>query len=117
MYQDQLLNGKKGKVKTLYYDASPADIEITSEEESSYPGLIKDGEDKKAEKQQRITSIKRHVRFDDYFGTLATVIDLIRQNNERNIAEIDKYNQALKRITDDLMFLQHNYKIEKKQSK
>jgi len=30
----------------------------------------------KKEKEQRIRSIKSHVRYDDYFGTLATVISL-----------------------------------------
>jgi len=67
----------------------------------------------KKEKAQRIRSIKSHVRYDDYFGTLATVISLIHQK----FSEQEKYINSLKRIEDDLMFLQTSYEINKRKDK
>ncbi|MCK5510351.1 hypothetical protein KAI65_02295 [Candidatus Parcubacteria bacterium] len=48
--------------------------------------------------------LKFHIENNDYFGTLATVLDLIRQS---------KNNEALKNIRDDLVYLQKNYSINK----
>ena len=47
-----------------------------------------------------IARTKRHVKAGDYFGTLATILDLKKQ--------------GLEEFRDDLMFLQENYKIVKK---
>jgi len=49
-------------------------------------------------------SLKFHIKSQDYFGTLATVISLCRQTGR----EIPKH------IIEDLMYLQKNYRIEKK---
>ena len=48
--------------------------------------------------------LKFHIENNDYFGTLATVLDLIRQS---------KNNKTLKNIRDDLVYLQKNYSINK----
>ncbi|MCK5062161.1 hypothetical protein KAR28_06485 [Candidatus Parcubacteria bacterium] len=53
----------------------------------------------------RIKRLKFHIKNNDYFGTLATVLDLVRQS---------KNNKALKNIKDDLIHLQDNYCINKK---
>ena len=55
----------------------------------------------KKEKLNRIKSLKFHCENDDYFGTLATVLDLFRQEQ----------NSKFKRLRDDLMWLQDNKKI------
>lgn len=54
-------------------------------------------------------SVKFHVESDDYFGTLATILGLLRQTSN-----IGKGNKILKRLEKDLMFLQKNYRIIKK---
>ena len=59
-------------------------------------------------------SIEFHIRSDDYFATLATVLDLIFQQSERIIEELTGVNEQLKVLKDDLMFLQKNYKIIKR---
>lgn len=69
--------------------------------------VIHDKEDRALRKK----NIKFHIESDDYFGTLATVIDLIRQEKEK----IEKrQNKILKDLKDDLVYLQKNYKITKK---
>jgi len=57
-------------------------------------------------------SVEFHVKNDDYFGTLATVISLIRQNLESN--GLSKNNKCLVDLEDNLVFMQSNYKIIKK---
>jgi hypothetical protein len=59
-------------------------------------------------------SLKFHIESNDYFGTLATVLDLMRQ--ELEIKE-DCNNKTYKIIQDkvkELIDLQENYKIIKK---
>jgi len=56
-----------------------------------------------------IKSIKFHIKSDDYFATLATVLSLMKQDK----TGVDK-NKVIKRLVRDLMFLQNNYKITKK---
>lgn len=58
-------------------------------------------------------SVKFHVKNDDYFGTIATVISLIRQNFKEN----NRYNAAvleklLNNLEADLNILQQNYQIK-----
>jgi len=55
-------------------------------------------------------SLEFHIKSDDYFGTLATVLSLVRQAPE-NIKERFK---TLDNIVKDLMYLQEWYKIIKK---
>ena len=51
-----------------------------------------------------------HVENDDYFGTLATVLSLAREQLEKE--EISAWQiGTLKKETDNLIFLQKNYKI------
>ena len=56
-------------------------------------------------------SIQFHIEENDYFGTVATVIDLVSQDLRReghqNTAE------TLDRLRDGLMYLQLGYRIEK----
>ena len=55
-------------------------------------------------------SVKFHVTSDDYFGTVATIVGLIRYLPEN----IKQNAKALNRLEKDLMFLQREYKIVKK---
>ncbi len=51
--------------------------------------------------KDKFESLKFHIESQDYFGTLATVLGLCRQEN-KSIPE---------HIIDDLIYLQKNYKI------
>ncbi len=53
-------------------------------------------------------STKFHVQNDDYFGSLATIISLIR---EKNNFSTEEYQELLCNIEKDLIYLQKNYKI------
>jgi len=57
-------------------------------------------------------SLEFHIKSDDYFGTLAAVLSLIRQNiiNKKNS---DIHVKTLTGIEKDLMILQKGYKIIK----
>ena len=68
----------------------------------------------------RTKTIKGHIKAGDYFGTLATLLDLTKQamaaieQNAKDIKRINKRNsKGLEKLRDDLMFLQKNYKISK----
>jgi hypothetical protein len=61
----------------------------------------------------RQRGLEFHIEINDYFGTLATVIDLVRQDlGIRRYAE--RNEEVLIRMRDDLMYLQAHYGIEKK---
>jgi hypothetical protein len=62
--------------------------------------------------KKRIKSLEFHIANDDYFGTLATVLDLLRQELEAG-KKIEKCPISLKRMTEELMYLQSNHKILK----
>lgn len=51
-------------------------------------------------------SVRFHVSQDDYFGTIATIISLIKQKNINKNLE-----PALNNLEKDLMWLQKNYQI------
>jgi len=55
-------------------------------------------------------SVKFHIKSDDYFGTVATILSIIKQTPEC----IEKHVKSFDKIEKDLMFLQKNYKIIKK---
>lgn len=58
-------------------------------------------------------SLKFHIESQDYFGTLATILSLIRQTI--NVEDFSNTNlKILKKIEVDLNILQKNYKIIKK---
>jgi len=86
------------KLATRYYCLSPL---------SSMGFVIYDGKDHFLRKR----NINFHIESDDYFGTLATVINLVRQEKEKTEK---RQNKTLKNLKDDLIYLQKNYKIVKK---
>ena len=58
-------------------------------------------------------SVKFHVKSDDYFGTIATVLNLLEQRIKKDFSgDASALNKTLKNLRDDLMFLQNNYKIK-----
>ena len=63
--------------------------------------------------KNKIQKLKFHIKSEDYFGTLATVLDLFRLDvfEKKFIFDNDK---ILKKIVKDLIYLQDNYKITKK---
>ncbi len=95
---------------------------VSSHPEDKY-FLIADGE-KRDDKE----SVKRHVESGDYFGTLATVLDLtgeIMSIVDQNIKEMRKSIEDISSVNErnrkkmeslkkELVFLQENYKIIKK---
>jgi len=54
-------------------------------------------------------SIQFHTRSNDYFGTLATVLDLLRQDAQHGYTE--RHDATLQRLRDDLLYLQHGFCI------
>ncbi len=54
-------------------------------------------------------SLKFHIRRNDLFGTLATVLDLLRQDAARGYTE--RHDGALQRLRDDLLYLQCQCRI------
>ena len=59
--------------------------------------------------KERREGIEYHVEAGDYFGTMATILYLIRQNErDGEIVEV------LDRLTGDLLYLQEEYRIDKK---
>ena len=54
-----------------------------------------------------------HIEIGDYFGTLATAIDLIRQCADDD-GWTPEYSAMIERLRDDLMYLQRNHTISKK---
>jgi hypothetical protein len=58
-----------------------------------------------------VKNLKFHIQNDDYFGTLATVLDLIKQRLDDDYGHEIK---SLENVVKDLMYLQGKYKIVKK---
>jgi len=58
-------------------------------------------------------SVKFHIKSKDYFGTLASVLYLIKQDLGENISLINNKN-ILDNCVNDLMYLQKEYNIVKK---
>jgi hypothetical protein len=69
--------------------------------------LVKDAEDSERK------SLKFHIEADDYFGTLATILELLREESHLT-AEVQ--DSLWGKIIDDQIYLQQNYKIVKKRS-
>lgn len=64
-------------------------------------------------------SVKFHVKSDDYFGTVATILRLMQYNLRDAIKKVTKeervlIEQTFKNLGKDLMILQEKYKIVKK---
>ena len=60
----------------------------------------------------RKRNLEFHIKSDDYFGTLATVIDLVRQN--LNPFKQKQEKKTLEDKVKELICLQKNYRIVKK---
>ena len=56
-------------------------------------------------------SLQFHIEENDYFGTLATVLDLVSQDLQKKRHRSNA--ETLGRLRDRLMHLQHGYRIEK----
>jgi len=54
-----------------------------------------------------------HIEKGDYFGTLATILDLIRQEIESRERK-GRITRVLEKLKDDLLYLQDHYKIIEK---
>ena len=59
---------------------------------------------------KRIQSLKFHIENDDYFGTLATVLNCTVQDIKKGLKRIE-------RVKADLMYLQENFEINRKEDK
>lgn len=53
-----------------------------------------------------IKSLEFHIKSNDYFGTLAAVLNLLTQNECADVRD-----KVIKDKVDELMYLQKNYKI------
>jgi len=66
----------------------------------------------------RKQQIEFHIKSDDYFGSLATMINLTKQvlekDIEKNATSKKRQIKTLDKLKDDLLFLQENYQIIKK---
>jgi hypothetical protein len=58
-------------------------------------------------------SLEFHIKSGDYFGTLATVIDLIKQQIFKDNSR-DKNKKIIEDKVAELIYLQNNYDIVKK---
>jgi hypothetical protein len=58
--------------------------------------------------------VKFHVKSGDYFGTMATVLSLLKQQINKNGAKSAVTDKTLKNLEKDLLFLQKNYQINPK---
>ena len=66
--------------------------------------------------EKRKKSLKFHIDSDDYFGTLASTLYLVKQNMDKHKEIINQDSERLDRIKNELMFLQANYKIATKEN-
>lgn len=59
--------------------------------------------------------VKFHVKSDDYFGTIATVLSLLEEEVKKDgVKNPVGLRQALKNLAKDLLFLQKNYQINQR---
>ncbi len=58
---------------------------------------------------------KFHIKSDDYFGTLASILTIVNEKKDsRDKSDLKLINRILKNVIKDLIYLQKNYKIIKK---
>jgi hypothetical protein len=55
-------------------------------------------------------SLEFHIAANDFFGTAATVLDLVRQDLEKS-GYRKRHGHSLRRVRDTLVYLQRNYRI------
>jgi len=60
------------------------------------------------------SSIQFHIEKNDFFGTLATVIDLVSQDLQKNGQ--NRNAEILQRLRDNLVYVQRSHRIEKIQA-
>jgi len=60
-------------------------------------------------------SLEFHIKSNDYFGTLATVLDILKQQifKDSSSSNNNNNNKTMKNKIVELMYLQKNYKIVK----
>ena len=56
-------------------------------------------------------SLQFHIQQNDYFGTLATVLDLLRQDLDHR--GYNPHAATLSRLCNELVYLQRSHRIEK----
>ncbi|MBU1046479.1 hypothetical protein KKH36_01715 [Patescibacteria group bacterium] len=103
----------------MIYNAKNKDLIISDEISHTYAdaSLFVNDIDNLLDRKK---SIESHIEKGDYFGTLATILDLIEQITEKEIKSLninkDKFKaiKQIKKIKKDLIFIQKNYKILKK---
>jgi len=61
-------------------------------------------------KKQRL---QFHIQANDYFGTIATVLDLLRQALEKRTTR-PQHVRLLARLTKQLLYLQQNFMIQER---
>lgn len=66
--------------------------------------------------KKQLENLEFHIASDDYFGTLATRLDLLRQELERGL-KLDEVHISLEKTRDELMQLQKSFRIVKKDKK
>lgn len=60
-------------------------------------------------------SVKFHVENNDYFGTIAAVLSLVKQELKKGKpSNLPTFNKVLKNLEEELLFLQKNYQINPK---
>ncbi len=57
-------------------------------------------------------STRQHIKQNDYFGTIATILNLLSQN--KFINDISEIRKILKKISKEFAYLQKNYEIKKR---
>ncbi len=63
-------------------------------------------------------SVKQHLKHKDYFGSIATIISLVRQNIKGASPEtLEQIYADLEELEQDLVWLQNNYQIKPKTKK
>ncbi len=63
-------------------------------------------------------SVKFHIKNNDYFGTMACVLNLIKQEIKKDSRpEVTTLEKVLRNIEEELIFLQNNYQINPKSKK
>jgi hypothetical protein len=60
-------------------------------------------------------SLQFHIEANDYFGTLATVLDLVSQDLRKKGHH--RNEDTLGRLRDDLVYLQRSHRIENRDRK
>ena len=75
---------------------------------SAFPTQFLRDEDQKMSESERMEDIRFHIKNDDYFVTLATVIDLMLQEKTKYEK---RQNELLEKLRDELLLLQKKCNI------